>query len=150
MEFLTKDLSFSLVTTMPLLGGHGEPTRARFLSRWVLIVSLTTLRVAGLAKCCIWSYLSFSYPSWLMHIRLCAAQNHASQNERDHITSDFTVPAPDHTHGKRHFGAGVQEDHIGTRDGYLVADAPTTTESRHGKQIFGDRNIDHVRGIVGS
>ena len=38
MEFLTKDLSFSLVTTMPLLEGHGEQTRARFLSRCVLML----------------------------------------------------------------------------------------------------------------
>jgi len=46
-------------------------------------------------------------------------QQFVSENERDHIRSDFTVPAPDHTHGKRHYGAGVQEDHIGAHNGFV-------------------------------
>ena len=48
---------------------------------------------------------------------LLAPQDHASQNDRDHIQHDFTVPALKQSDGKRHYGAGVQEDHISTSNG---------------------------------
>ncbi len=84
------------------------------------------------------------------------AQSYYSQNERDHIKNDFTVPAPAHNHGKRHFGGNAQADHLATRGGYLMAADGGDTgpgggqQKPHGKAMYGNRNVDNVRELVGS
>ena len=83
-------------------------------------------------------------------------QNHYSQNERVHIKNDFTVPAPAHNHGKRHFGgSSAQADHLAAHGGYLIAadgagPGGGQQQKPHGKVMYGGRNVDNVRELVGS